>query len=254
MNINPITRTTQLIQTAIEHAECPISFEVLYQAPCGVFIDDHDRRVSQHFYNYDAAIQWLNEKNTCPITRKKIYRVKLVPDIRTDTHNWFKLVDIDGDGKLSKKEIIEALKAQLPIDYRLFENEHILNQLWTIWDKDGSGFIEETELIGETGLINYVESVFKANQTNQELPNIKLNRVAWFNYFDEDNSNSLEQPEVCRALIKTFNLTPQMTDNLIENIKAIWNIFDTDGNGSIDKDEFLLPNIGLADTIIAQLN
>ena len=37
-------------------------------------------------------------------------------------------------------------------------------------------------------------------------------------------------------------------------IDAIWPIFDTDGNGSIDRDEFLQPGDGLADTIIAEMS
>ena len=36
-------------------------------------------------------------------------------------------------------------------------------------------------------------------------------------------------------------------------IDAIWPVFDDDGSGSIDKTEFLKPNEGLADTIIATL-
>jgi len=38
-----------------------------------------------------------------------------------------------------------------------------------------------------------------------------------------------------------------------QSVDAIWCIFDDDGNGSIDRDEFLKPNEGLADTIIATI-
>ena len=38
-----------------------------------------------------------------------------------------------------------------------------------------------------------------------------------------------------------------------QSVDAIWYIFDDDGNGSIDRDEFLKPNEGLADTIIATI-
>ena len=34
-------------------------------------------------------------------------------------------------------------------------------------------------------------------------------------------------------------------------VDAIWPIFDDDGSGSIERDEFLRPGEGLADTIIA---
>ena len=36
-------------------------------------------------------------------------------------------------------------------------------------------------------------------------------------------------------------------------VQAIWSIFDTDGSGSIERGEFLRPNEGLADTILATL-
>lgn len=39
-----------------------------------------------------------------------------VPDIRSDPESWFRAVDIDGDGRLSRSEVVECLKAQLPVD------------------------------------------------------------------------------------------------------------------------------------------
>ena len=37
------------------------------------------------------------------------------------------------------------------------------------------------------------------------------------------------------------------------SIAAIWPIFDDDGSGAIDREEFLRPVEGLADTVIATL-
>ena len=36
-------------------------------------------------------------------------------------------------------------------------------------------------------------------------------------------------------------------------VDAIWPVFDSDGSGSIERDEFLLHNDGLADMILATL-
>jgi len=36
-------------------------------------------------------------------------------------------------------------------------------------------------------------------------------------------------------------------------VQAIWAIFDDDGSGSIERNEFLKPGEGLADTILATL-
>ena len=39
-----------------------------------------------------------------------------MPDALDEPKKWFKLVDLDGNGTLSQKEVVEVLKAQLPID------------------------------------------------------------------------------------------------------------------------------------------
>jgi hypothetical protein len=36
------------------------------------------------------------------------------------------------------------------------------------------------------------------------IPDIKYNKMGWFDYFDEDNSGELSQAEVVRGLIKSF--------------------------------------------------
>jgi Ca2+-binding EF-hand superfamily protein len=160
---------------------------------------------------------------------------------------------MDGDGRLSRKEVVEVLKAQLPIDYRRLEQESKDGSLWRMWDSNGDGFLQQSELLGDQGLLSYVRSVFAQTTFQAAPPDIKTNRMAWFRHFDEDFSGTLEQGEVIRALIKTLSLTPQQQDAVCECITAIWPIFDTDGSGSIEQNEFLLPCNGLADTIIAQL-
>jgi hypothetical protein len=97
---------------AARHAECPICFEPLHAAPTGVFLNLAGARVSQHFFNLDAAREWLRSGNgQCPITRRPVASVLAVPDLRADPKAWFAAVDIDKDGKLSKKETAECLKA-----------------------------------------------------------------------------------------------------------------------------------------------
>jgi hypothetical protein len=50
----------------------------------------------------------------------------------------------------------------------------------------------------------------------------------------------------------TDGLPDQVTE-MRSTVQAIWSIFDTDGSGSIERGEFLRPNEGLADTILATL-
>jgi len=102
---------------ALKHAECSICFEPLSEGPIGVFLNEAGKRVSPHFFNLDAAREWLRSGNGhCPLTRQRIASVALVPDVREDPQGWWKVVDVNGDGKLSRHEVLEALKAQLPID------------------------------------------------------------------------------------------------------------------------------------------
>jgi hypothetical protein len=110
---------------ALKHAECSICFEPLSAGPVGVFLNDSGRRVSPHFFNLDAAREWLRSGNGhCPLTRQPITSVAAVPDVREDPHGWWQVVDVDRDGRLSRHEVLEALKAQLPINSVRIQQTH----------------------------------------------------------------------------------------------------------------------------------
>jgi hypothetical protein len=85
---------------------------------------------------------------------------------------------------------------------------------------------------------------------------IRRDKEAWFRYFDDDDSDSLEQSEIVRALIKTFRLSDEVSKvrELRDTVANIWPLFDHDGNGGICMTEFCKPGDGLADTIIASLS
>ena len=114
---------------AEEHAECPICFEPLHSAPVGVFVDGQGHRVSQHMFNFDAAQNWARESELCPVTRRQFRGVLEVPALLTDPRDWFSVVDLDRDGRLSRREVIEVLKAQLPLDITMLDEVPTLNTL-----------------------------------------------------------------------------------------------------------------------------
>ena len=142
---------------------CAICFEPLHHAPVGVFLDSNRRRISRHFFNLAAAQEWLRSGNgLCPCTRAPVASVLPVPSILTDPDGWFRAVDIDGDGKLSTLEVIECLKAQLPMDNAALDAAAAdrTHWMWQQWDADGSGFIERNELLHPQGLVAYVRTAF----------------------------------------------------------------------------------------------
>ena len=114
------------------------------------------------------------------MTRKPVRAVVLLPDVRRDPQGWFKLVDMDGDGRLSRKEVLEVFKAQLPIDWRKLEREAEAGDLWRIWDRDGSGFLEENELMGGEGLVAYVTAVFGGAVVVAAIPGVLASNSSIF--------------------------------------------------------------------------
>lgn len=73
------------------------------------------------------------------------------------------------------------------------------------------------------------------------IPDMRTDKDGWYRYWDEDNDGTLQQEEVVRALLKTLKLTTNQdrVRQMRETIAAIWPIFDTDGSGSVDQEEFL---------------
>eukprot|EP00927_Polykrikos_kofoidii_P056864 TRINITY_DN50952_c0_g1_i1.p1 TRINITY_DN50952_c0_g1~~TRINITY_DN50952_c0_g1_i1.p1 ORF type:complete len:341 (+),score=63.70 TRINITY_DN50952_c0_g1_i1:137-1024(+) len=260
---SPAADHTQVSSVAVSHAECPISFEPLHAGNVGVFVGRDKKRVSPHFFRYESALQWIESSKgassrppTCPLTRCYIHEVLLVPSILEDPHGWFKACDVDGDGRLSRDEIVEALKAQLPLDTAKVERLVRDNDAdaWASWDADGSGFVEYNEIIRQDGgLLSFAQRTLQRLDKGAEMPDIRHDRLAWYRYWDDDGSESLELEEVVRAFAKTFGMDVSTIIHLRASLQAVWPVFDTDNSGSISFEEFMKPREGLADTIIATM-
>jgi len=247
---------------ARKFAECPICYENLCAAPVGFFLSATAQRVSPHYFNLAAAQQWLASGNgTCPLTRKPIATVMVVPDVRTNPDAWFTAVDVDGNNKLSRFEAIEALKAQFALDVAgldaaVADPDH---WMWQQWDVDRSGTLERNELLAKpSGLVASLPQLFASTSQPGKAPDI-TDRQAWFDFWDSpagggDGNGVLDKEEVIRALIKTLRLSsdPASVQGMRATIDAVWGIFDTDGSGTTERCEFLQAD-GLADTIVATL-
>mmetsp|Transcript_18681 Transcript_18681/g.47112 ORF Transcript_18681/g.47112 Transcript_18681/m.47112 type:complete len:420 (+) Transcript_18681:109-1368(+) len=243
-------------QRALEYAECVVCFDDMCKEQAGVFCGANGKRTCPHFLHHRCALEVANSNmggKHCPVCRATFEGVMKVPGIDDDPHEWFKIVDLNGDGRLSQREVVEVLKAQLPIDYRRLEAE--LPELWKTWDVNQDNIITHQELLQPNrGLLAYVKKNFP-RQTEADIPDIRTDKHGWFNYFDYDKSGTLEQGEVVRALIKTFRLSEDHSriNSMREIVNAVWGVFDFDNSGSIEVDEFAQPGDGLADSIIASM-
>jgi Ca2+-binding EF-hand superfamily protein len=93
-----------------------------------------------------------------------------------------------------------CLKAQLPVDLAAFDAALADPALWRQWDKDGSGFIDASELVAPGGLAEYVKAQFlRKDGGEMDMQNLlRTNRNAWYALWDEDGSGSLDREEVTR--------------------------------------------------------
>jgi len=255
----------QRLPPAQKFAECAISFEPLHAAPVGVFLDRQGRRVSQHYFNCDAASEWLKSGNgLCPVTRRAIAKVHSVPSVVKDPNGWFSAVDVDRNGVLTRVEAIEALKAQFAVDVAALDAaiSDPRHWMWQQWDVNGDGHLTRDELLAPNGLVSCVTQLFPSpTHTSRDGANAPpiSDRARWFDFWDSpaaggDASGALEREEVVRALLKTLRITSDAAAvlQMRQTVDAIWGIFDTDGSGSIERGEFLQPD-GLADTIVATM-
>lgn len=235
---------------AQEHAECPVCFDELHSAPCAVF-HAGGKRVCRHFL-HEACARSLPTQH-CPMCRAPWMEVVGVPSLSVDPEGWFRCVDVEGDGKLSKEQVSDVLLTQFPLDVAKFEAA--MEKLWKRWDSDGSGYITQDEFyLPSTGLLAFVRAeLLREPQQAARVPDIERERNQWFDYFDEEGRGSLSKESVVRGLIKTYNLAYDLAQvsQMRALVEAIWAVFDTDGTGRVTRDEFLKPGDGLADAIIA---
>ena len=237
-------------QVAIDHEECSICFDALFKKKVAFFCNNLKKRTCRHYF-HSECIKSIASK-ACPICRRQYHCTKDLTDPRVNAKQFFNDIDIDGDGHLSYEEITDGLKSTLPLDFRNIGSD--IDMFWQRWDSDRNGYICEKEFLDTTnGPMVYIIQSFKLKQLRESPPPLlRSNKETWFQYWDEDDSSTLDKGEVVRALVKTFKF--QHRDDIASQIRStldnVWFIFDVDGSGHIEMNEFIRLD-GLADTIIA---
>ena len=144
-----------------QQAECCICFDYLHERPVAAFTCG-GKRTCPHFFHDDCAAELLkadavrrDKVHTCPVCRRKVDARIKAPKASDDPDGWFKCVDVQSDGKLTRAHVIAVLISQFPIDHAKLEAE--MPKLWEKWDVDRSGFLSKKEVIGGEGsLLHFV--------------------------------------------------------------------------------------------------
>ena len=154
----------EMINSAAEnHAECCICFEAMYLEPIATLTAD-GQNACAHFLHARCARDLLHTENAafenakfCPMCRMDVNGMRTVPNIMEDPEGWFFCVDVEGDGRLSKQQVLNILTMQFPVDLEKLEAH--LPTLWSRWDRDGSGFVSKQEFLDpDVGLLRFVRS------------------------------------------------------------------------------------------------
>lgn len=245
------------MERAIEHDECVVCFDPLYSKEVCCLYDREGKRICRHYFHHECVTSVQTRYvRSCPVCRVEWTIATKLTNPLKDARAFFDMLDADHSGSLSKNEVLGGLKACLDLDWRHIDQS--VDVLWTTWDRDKGGSISFEEFTQpRTGLLDFVV-MNHPERTDcdrvREPPNLRERPRDWFQFWDEDGSNSLETGEIVRALVKTFRvqLSNPSIATIAETVEAVFPLFDPDGSGSIDISEFTMRD-GLCDTIIASL-
>jgi hypothetical protein len=92
------------------------------------------------------------------------------PDIRTQPREWFRFFDSNRTGRLDRGEVARAFAATFGASLDMNVLNVILGQLWPMFDRDGSGTIEETEFLTPGGLCETIVAQLPRTVQYQHYP------------------------------------------------------------------------------------
>jgi len=259
---------------AEEHSECAVCFDELNGRQCGVLVSPNrgTKRVCRHVFHLDCLEDLATDGALlCPMCRERGRPVPL-PNILEDKKRWFELLDVDASGRIESEDVLTTLKAQLRVREDVLDTQW--EQLWDTFDLDKSGSLSYAELLDESsGLFAAVERALKESTTTSDdddgglrassaskdddaerrAPDLTKDKYAWFDFWDEDGSGSLDQGELLRALVHSFNKRGQRKAirDMRDIVHSLLAACDVSGDGVISREEFLAACVGLADVILA---
>ena len=145
------------LSTSALHTECCICFDSLHERPSAT-LTLRGANACPHYFHLECAQELCGHSSMhCPQCRLPFDNIKEVPLASEDPDGWFFCVDVEGDGRLSRTQVLNVLVTQFPLDWR--KTEEALPTLWERWDRDGSGFISRQEFMDpDGGLLAFVRA------------------------------------------------------------------------------------------------
>jgi len=125
----------------------------------------------------------------------------------------FRSIDKNGDGKLSREELLDKYKETMGLQAAEQEVDRIMKEV----DADGSGFIDYIEFL-------------KASTDESKLLS-KQNLAAAFALFDKDGSGTISAAEIRRVLEGGSMMDDHVWNELVQQV-------DQNGDGEVDLKEF----------------
>jgi Ca2+-binding EF-hand superfamily protein len=191
-------------------------------------------------------------------------------DIYTQPKQWFQYFDKDSSGSLDKDECKNGFACTfLHVDREVVVS--VVDAIWDQFDPRHTGYVTLAQFTKSGGLCEMITSQFpkdvvntarKAHQQQQQKQQKQLSVLVpcpvdiyaqpkqWFQFFDKDNSGSLDREECTNGLATTFQHVDRET---IESVlTALWDQFDPSRTGYVTLQQFTRRD-GLCETILSQL-
>jgi calcium-dependent protein kinase len=128
----------------------------------------------------------------------------------------FNQIDINGDGKINKQELLKGLQSKMKSPTLEQDVEEIYKNI----DMDNNGYIEYEEFV-------------RAAVSKEKFLNESILRYA-FRYFDKDNSGEITFDEIEEVFKESVSDKTKVHDSLQQIISEV----DANGDGVIDFNEF----------------